>query len=128
MSSHSRKTVLFVTVAEAGQSNSILALAFEHLTHPNVDVHVASFPVLRKRAEELSSSARVVGGKHPGSTFTFQEIGGMSVREAANSKGLTKATLTHPPLARSHDPGLNTLMTLLAAWSGKGAARYSPPI
>jgi hypothetical protein len=80
MSSHGRKTVLFMTVAEAGQSNSILALALELLTHPNVDVHVASFPVLRKRAEELSSSARVVERKHPGSTFTFQEIDGMAIK------------------------------------------------
>jgi hypothetical protein len=100
--------VLLVTVAEAGQSDSILALALELLTRPNVDVHVASFPVLRKRAEE---PARVVGRKHPGSTFAFQEIGGMSVREAANSKGLTKATLPHPPLARIHDAGLNTLFS-----------------
>ncbi|KAF9644590.1 hypothetical protein BDM02DRAFT_3121631, partial [Thelephora ganbajun] len=88
MSSHDRKAVLFMTVAEAGQSNSIFAPALELLTYPNVDVHVASFPVLRKRAEELSYAARVVERKHPDSSFTFHEIGGMSLREAFESKGL----------------------------------------
>ena len=120
MFQHNRKTVLFMTFAEAGQSNSIFALAFELLTHPNVDVHVASFPVLRKRAEELSNSARVVERKHPSSVFTFQEIGGMSPREAGESKGLSEATIPHPPLARTHDEGLNTLITLATGWNGKG--------
>ena len=132
MSPHNRKTVLFMTFVEAGQSNSIFALALELLTHQNVDMHVASFPVLRKRAEELSSSARVVERKHPSSTFTFQEIGGMSPREAAESKGLGEATLPHPPLARTHDKGLNTLITLVTGWSGKGTTRHfwltSPPL
>ncbi|KAF9783703.1 hypothetical protein BJ322DRAFT_1196570 [Thelephora terrestris] len=59
MSSHNRKTVLFLTVSEAGQSNSILALALELLTHPNIDSHIASFPILRKRVEQLSSTAKV---------------------------------------------------------------------
>ncbi|KAF9779593.1 hypothetical protein BJ322DRAFT_1167873 [Thelephora terrestris] len=59
MSSHNRKTVLFLTVSEAGQSNSILALALELLTHPNIDSHIASFPILQKRVEQLSSTAKV---------------------------------------------------------------------
>lgn len=124
MSLHSRKTVLFMTIAEAGQSNSVFALALELLTHPNVDVHVASFPVLRKRAEELSSSARVVERKHPSSTFTFQEINGMSFREALESKGLPEAAWPHPPLVWTHDRGLDTLITLIVGWSGKGTTRY----
>ena len=113
-----------MTLAEAGQSNSIFALALELLTHPNVDVHVASFPVLRKRAGELSSSARVVERKHPNSTFTFQEIGGMSLREAVGLKGLGEATLSHPPLARTHGEGLNIIITLVAGWTGKGMTCY----
>ena len=124
MSLHNRKTVLFMTAAEAGQSNSIFALALELLTHPNVDVHVASFPALRKRTEEMSSSAKVMERKHPGSTFTFQEVGGMSLREAVESKGLKEASLPHPPLARSHGEGLNTLLILVAGWNGKGTTRH----
>ena len=123
MSLHNRKTVLFITLAEAGQSNSIFALALELLTHPNVDVHVASFPVLRKRAEELSSSARVVERKHPGSTFAFQEIDGMNFQEATESKGVPEAAWSHPPLARTHDEGLNKFVILGIGWSGNGTAR-----
>ena len=132
MSLHNRKTVLFMTIAEAGQSNTIFALALELLTHPNVDVHVASFPVLRKRAEELLSSARVVGRKHPGSTFTFQEVGGMSFQEAIELKGMPKGAWPHPPLARTHDEGLNKFVILGTGWSGEGTNRHSwlasPPI
>ena len=133
MSLHNRKTVLLITVAEAGESNTILALALELLTHPNVDVHVASFPVLRKRAEELSSSARVVKTKHPDSSFTFQEIGGWSFGEAVRSKGLNITTFPHPPLARTHDKGLSNLIAMISSWNGKGETRRyfwlsSPPI
>ena len=120
MSSQEQKTVLFMTTTAAGQCNSILALSFELLTHPNVDVHVASFPVLRKRVQELSSSARVVREKHPNSNFIFHEIGGMSDGEAMNSKGLNGASAPHPPLAKSHNEGINKLMILLSAWNGKG--------
>lgn len=120
MSLRSRKTVLFLTISEAGHSNSILTLALELLTHPNIDVHVASFPILRKRAEQLSSSAKVLEGKHPGSTFTFHDIGGMSLGEAIWSKGATGSSIPHPPMAKSHEHGMNNLMLLLASWNGKG--------
>jgi hypothetical protein len=127
MSLHSRKTVLFITIAEAGQSNTIFALALELLTHPNVDVHVASFPVLRKRAEKLSTSACAVERKHPGSTFAFQEISGMALREAAELGGVSEATWSHPPLARTRDEGLNKLNTIVIGWNGKGTIRYFWP-
>lgn len=131
MSSHKRKTVLFMTVSAAGHSNSILALSFELLTHPNIDVHVASFPVLRKRAQELSNSARVVKERHPSSNFTFHEIDGMSEEEAGESKGLGGASFPHPPLAKSHDEGVHKLIVLVSAWNGKGMPRhlhFTPPM
>jgi len=132
MSSRNPKTVLFMTASESGQSNSILALSLELLTHPNVDVHVASLPILRKRAEELSSSANVVERKHPDSSFTFHEIDGMGTGEAVGSKGLTEASLPLPPLARSHDEGINNLMIVLTGWTGKGATHrfrfFLPPM
>jgi hypothetical protein len=120
MSSHKRKAVLFLTVSEAGQSNSILALSLELLARPKIDVHVASFPVLRKRVQELLSSARVVREKHSNSSFTFHEVDGMSLEEAIELKGLSGASFPHPPLARGHDEGINKLMIMLSAWSGKG--------
>ena len=107
-------------ISEAGHSNSILALALELLTHQNIDVHVASFPILRKRAEQLVSSAGVAGRKHPSSTFTFHDIDGMSLGECVWSKGLTGASFPHPPLARTHEHGIKNLITLIATWNGKG--------
>ena len=135
MSLHNRKTVLFITSAEAGQSNSIFALALELLAHPNIDVHVASFPALRKRAEESFNSIKVVKTKHLDSSFTFQEIGGQSLQEAVRSKQswTSAADFPHPPLARTHDDGLSKLVTLRSGWDGKGTTRrhfwlFSPPI
>ena len=124
MSSQNPKTVLFMTLHESGQSNSILALSLELLTHPNVDVHVASFSTLRKRAEGLSSSAKVVERKHPGSSFTFHQIDGMSSIEAFESKGLTEASWPHPPLARSHGEGIEKLIVILTGWNGKGTTHH----
>lgn len=120
MSSGDKKTVLFLTVSEAGQSNSILALGLELLTHPNVNVHVASFPILRKRAEQLSSSAKVVGNKHPGSSFTFHDIDGMSLGEAIWARGVTGESIPHPPLAKSQDRGMKNLIHMVGSWTGKG--------
>ena len=124
MPSRERKPVLFVTNPEFGQCNTILALALELITHPNTDVHVASFPVLRKRAEELSSSVRATEKAHPNSSFTFHEIGGMSFEEAFASKGLSVASFSHPPLARSYDKGITMLLALLTNRNGKGTTRY----
>jgi hypothetical protein len=120
MPSYKRKTVLFMTISSAGHSNSILALSLELLTYPNIDVHVASFPPLRKRAQGLSSSVKVLGEKHPSSNFMFHEIGGMNEIEAIESKGLRVASFPHPPLARSHDEGIYKLLILLSPWNGKG--------
>ena len=133
MSLHNRKTVLFITIAEAGQSNSILALALELLTHPNINVHVASFPDLRKRTEELLGCERVVKTKHPDSNFTFREIDGWSFQEAGQSRGLDITTFPHPPLARAHDEGLSKTIATISCWNGRGTTRphfwlSSPPI
>lgn len=126
MASSNRKTVLLMTVAVAGQSNSILTLALELLTHQNVDVHVASFQILRKRAEKLSAAPVVVGGKHPGSSFTFHAIDGMNLGEAIMSKGLAGVvTFSHPPMAKNRDDGMNKLTTLGAIWNGKGEPIFS---
>ena len=124
MSSHDRKTILFITLPETGQSNSIFALALELTTHPNTDVHVASFPALRNRAEELSSSTRVTEKAHPDSGFTFHEIGGISFEAAIEAKGLSGASFPHPPLAKSHDEGISKLIIMLTCWNGEGTTRH----
>ena len=113
-----------MTVAETGQSNTIFALALELITNPNIDVHVASFPALRRRVEELLSSVRVVEQTHPNSSFTFHEIGGMSLGESIEAKGLSGTSFPHPPMARSSDEGIEKLIIMLTSWNGKGAICY----
>ena len=120
-----------MTISETGQSNTIFSLALELITHPNIDVHVASFPILRRRAEQLSSSARVSKQIHPNSSFTFHEISGMSFGESIEAKGLSSALFPHPPMAKSHNEGFEKLITMLTSWTGQGAVRHfqltSPP-
>ena len=48
------KKILFLTNAESGQANTILAMALEASTRPHVEVHIASFPVLEQRVQRLS--------------------------------------------------------------------------
>ena len=124
MPSHERRTILFITLPEIGQSNSIFALALELTTHPNIDVHVASFPALRDRAEELSSSTKVTEKAHPDSTFTFHDISGISFEDAIEAKGLSGASFPHPPLAKSHDEGIAKLVIMLTCWNGKGTTHH----
>jgi len=124
MSSPERRSILFITLPEIGQSNSIFALALELTTHPNVDVHVASFPVLRNRAKELTGSTKVTEKAHPDSSFTFHHISGISFEDAIAAKGLSGASFPHPPLAKSHDEGIAKLIIMLTCWNGKGAARH----
>jgi hypothetical protein len=124
MSSHKRKTVLFNDVLRKRPSNTIFALSLELLAHSNIDVHVASFPGLRQRAEGLLSSAKVGDKKHPDSSFTFHDIGGIGFAEANGAKGLSGASTPHPPLARSHNEGINKLIILLTIWNGQGTPRH----
>ena len=47
---HTRK-ILSLPNAESGQANTTLALVLEALTRSHVQVHVASFPILKRRVE-----------------------------------------------------------------------------
>lgn len=96
------------------------------MTHPNIDVHVASFPVLRNRAEELSSSMSVTEKAHPDSSFTFHDISGISFEDAIEAKGLDGTSFPHPPLAKSHNEGIDKLIIMLTCWNGEGKTRHSP--
>ena len=45
------RKIPFVTNSESGQANTIMAMALEATTRPHVEVHIASFPVLKRRVE-----------------------------------------------------------------------------
>lgn len=83
------KKILFITNSESGQANTILALALEASTRPHVEVHIASFLVLKPHAERLSSK------------FHFHPLDGKHMFEALAAQGLTERNLPHPPATKS---------------------------
>lgn len=105
---HTRK-ILFVTNAESGQANTILAMALEALTRADVEVHIASFPVLRKRVEGLSPNLK------------FHALDGKDMLQAMASHphGLVEANLSHPPTHKSFAPYGRTLGLVLTVWDGE---------
>jgi hypothetical protein len=58
----SKPSVLFLTKPENGQSNVVLAIAYELLKSNNLNTHVASSPPLEPRLVKLSAQ---VAGENP---------------------------------------------------------------
>jgi len=105
---HTRK-ILFVTNAESGQANTILAMALEALTRPHVEVHIASFPVLKQRVERLSPKLH------------FHTLDGKDLLEALASapQGLKEVHYSHPPTWKSFAPYGQSLGLILTGWDGE---------
>ena len=99
--------ILFVTNSESGQANTILAMALEATTRPHVEVHVASFPVLKQRVERLSPR------------INFHPLVGRSMAEAVLARGFTVEELPHPPMAKSREPYGQVIPVLLTVWDGE---------
>ena len=76
---------LFLTNAESGQANTILAMAVEALTRPQVEVHVASFPILKRRVERLSPKLK------------FHALDGKDMVESLAQRGFSADNMSHPP-------------------------------
>ena len=104
--SNTRK-ILFLTNSESGQANTILVLALEALTRPQVEVHIASFPTLRRRVEKLSPN------------LNFHALDGKGMFESVAEKGLTEDMLPHPPMRKGHTTHGRKLGRALAGWDGK---------
>ncbi|ESK86475.1 udp-glucoronosyl and udp-glucosyl transferase family protein [Moniliophthora roreri MCA 2997] len=89
-------TILLITNSEYGQANVALAVAYELAQHPNIQVHVASFPRLQKRVAKLQTllpdASNFIG---------FHMITGPSYEEALSR------TLSTPNFSRVlfHSPG-----------------------
>jgi len=105
---HTRK-ILFVTNAESGQANTILAMALEALTRPHVEVHIASFPILKQRVERLSQK------------LNFHALDGKDLLEALTStpQGLLEDNLSHPPTRKSFAPYGRSLGLIMSGWDGE---------
>jgi len=101
------KKILFLTNAESGQANTILAMAAEAAARPHVEVHVASFPILKQRVERLNSQ------------LNFHPLDGKSLGEVLVAKGLTEELLPHPPTTKCFKPYRRDFPLILAVWDGE---------
>ena len=105
---HTRK-ILFLTNAESGQANSILALALEALTRPHVQVHVASFPILKRRVERLDPK------------LSFHTLDGVNMFQVLAALGFSEDNASHPPTRKNFAPYAWPLPQLVTGWDGKCA-------
>jgi len=99
------KKILFVTNSESGQANTILAMAAEAAARPHVQVHVASFPVLKQRVEGLSPQ------------LNFHPLDGKAMNETVGAEGFM--FLRHPPTTKSFKPYHRNFPLILAGWDGE---------
>ena len=106
------KKVLFVTNSEIGQANTILAMALEATTRPNLEVHIASFPVLKRRIEKLSPK------------INFHPLDGKAMVEMASVHNLSEETFSHPPTTKSWEPYGLTFSVILTGWDGECTSRF----
>jgi hypothetical protein len=102
------KKILFITNAESGQANTILALALEASTRPRIEVHIASFPVLKPHVERVSLK------------FHFHTLDGKHMLEVLAAQGLTEWDLPHP-LTSKNLAGYDNLGLAIVGWDGECA-------
>lgn len=101
------KKILFLTNAESGQANTILATAHEASTRPNVEVHIASFPILERRVQKLSSK------------LNFHPLDGKDLVEVLRVQGYLESNLPHPPTTRDYTAYSEYLAAIIAGWDGE---------
>jgi 2-acylglycerol O-acyltransferase 1 len=94
-----RKSILFLTNAEFGQSNVVVAAAYELLKQNELDVHIASWPPLDSRARALSEAVQAEKSGVPIHSITFHSLPGQSVMGTwlKNAPKSAAADLPHPP-------------------------------
>lgn len=85
-SSRCKDPILFLTNSEHGQTNVILATAYELLLRNEFDVHIASYPALEPRVEWLKKQAESVRKENHGIPSTrsqafFHPVKGVSIIE-----------------------------------------------
>ena len=103
------KKILFVANAESGQANTILALALEASTRPNVEVHIAPFPVLKRCVDRLSPK------------LSFHPLDGKEMTETYTSQGLSEQDAPHLPTTKSFAGYGKVMMIAMMGWEGERA-------
>lgn len=110
------KTVLFLTNAEHGMNNVLVATAsslMEH--HPDVELHFASFPRLQSKIDRISKAMRA---KTPASRdITFHPLSGVPLYQASAQIGMTAHSVPHPPAAAGIARLADMLQRMICPWT-----------
>ena len=112
----SKKSILLFTHAEYGQTNVMLATAYELLIHGEFDVHLASFTsygVLQPRVIGIGKLAAEVDGA---SSITFHAIDGISMGQAFTALGF--GLPFHSPWPKGTIASYKFIENALAPWDG----------
>lgn len=108
-----RKNILLLTNSEYGQANVMLAVVHELVLQCEFDIHIASFPVLEQRINDVYATltSKMV------SSLTFHALPGQSLIEAIASNGHDFGT-GHRPVARGSIKSYDAIQDIVAPWDG----------
>lgn len=113
------KTILFLANSEHGQTNIILALTHELILHPDIDIHIASFPALERRVNKLLHDNAPRYNAHNvasvSSRVHFHPIRGPSNTDVFLRTG--KRGAFHPPGATGAVLGFKSLIEDIWGWN-----------
>ncbi|KAL2064290.1 hypothetical protein VTL71DRAFT_4784 [Oculimacula yallundae] len=114
----SGRSVLFLTNCELGQSNVILAVAYELLKKGDLDVHIASWTALEPRVLRLSRQLFGPEAENETKRITFHSIPGLSMFDSAMKNfGQGRHTLQHKPGYAGTKHVREMTPQMLAAWT-----------
>jgi hypothetical protein len=108
-----RKNILLLSNSEYGQANVMLAVVHELVLRREFNVHIASFPVLEQRINDVYATltSKVV------SSLTFHALPGQSLTEAIASRGDEFGT-GHRPVAQGSIKSYDAIQNIVTPWDG----------
>ena len=108
-----RQNILHLTNSEYGQSNVIVAVAYELLLQGEFDVHIASVQALEQRVNEL----RTILELKEASNLTFHALPGPTLTEAIASSGKEFGAPRCPGIQGAVE-SYSELQNIVAPWNG----------
>lgn len=110
-----KTSVLFLANSEHGQTNIVLAIIHELLVRGEIDIHLASFPVLEKRLNKLLHDNEAAYDAEYRSRIHFHPVRGPSNTEIFIRTG--KRGAFHPPGYTGSVLGFKSLCEDIWGWT-----------
>ncbi len=108
-----RRNILLLTNSEYGQANVMLAVVHELLLQREFDIHIASYPTLGRRINDLHASLT----SKEISSLTFHALPGQALIDAFASRGDEFGTPHHPGI-QGTIKSYNEIQNVVAPWDG----------